>query len=159
MIKLEYINTMPYEYHPDRRGAKYKIGGKFKNSGELCESIAKHHRGLDYLVNPSTSYDEGSDIESEGASVKSSGATLACLYGETLDEIIETYFAKTASTKWIYVVRVDEIITEYHMNAKEFGEFIKAFCRLDRESGKIEKKVRFRDTSAKTIAWLEERVA
>jgi hypothetical protein len=157
MTKLEYINTMPYEYYPERNGAKYKIGDKFKNHGEFCESIAKHHRGLEYLVNPSTTYDKGSDIEREKASVKSGGATLACLYGESLDEIIKTYFAKTASTKWIYVVIIDELVTEYHMDAKEFEEFIRAFCRLDRESGKTEKKVRFRNTSAKTIKWLEER--
>ena len=158
MTRIEYTNTMAYEFHPERNGAKYKIGERFKNGGEFLESIAKHHRGLEYLVNPATSYDKGSDIESEHASVKSGKASLARVHAETFDEILEIYFANVASTKWIYMVKIDEVITEYHMNRNEFEAFVRMFGRLGIESGKHEKKIKFLATSSKTIAWLEARV-
>ena len=158
MTRIEYTNTMAYEFHPERNGAKYKIGEKFKNGGEFLESIAKHHRGLEYLVNPATSYDKGSDIESEHASVKSGKASLARVHAETFDEILEIYFANVASTKWIYMIKIDEIVTEYHMNRNEFEAFVRMFGRLGVESGKHEKKIKFLATSSKTIAWLEARV-
>ena len=158
MTRIEYTNTMAYEFHPERKGSKYKIGDKFKNHGEYCESLAKHHRGLDYLVNPNTSYDTGSDIEDECASVKSSKSSLCRLHGETFEEIFSTYFERVASTKWIYVVDIGEMVYEYHMNKNEFAEFLREFGRLGVESGKHEKKIKFLATSSKTVAWLEARV-
>ena len=59
MLKKEYTITMNYEFHPERKGAKYKIGEKFKNFGEFCESVAKHERGLAYEVNPNTAWNTG----------------------------------------------------------------------------------------------------
>ena len=159
MTRIEYINTMAYEFHPERNGAKYKIGNKFKNGGEFLESVAKHHRGLDYMVNPNTSWDTGSDIESEHASVKSGKASLCRLHGETFEEIFEGYFNNVASTKWIYMMQIDETIVEYHMNKTEFAEFVRIWGRLGVESGKHEKKIKFLATSGKMIKWLEERVA
>ena len=47
MTRIEYKIEMAYEFHPERSGAKYKIGNAFKNGGEFLESVAKHHRGLD----------------------------------------------------------------------------------------------------------------
>ena len=158
MLKYEYEINLPYEFHPERNGAKYKIGEKFKNAGEFLESVAKCHRGLDYLVNPTTEWDKGSDIESESASVKSGKASLCRLHGESFEEIFEGYFASVASTKWIYMVQVDAIAIEYHMNKDEFKEFVKQFGRLGVESGKHEKKIKFLATSGKTVAWLEARV-
>ena len=158
MNKISYTNTMPYEYDPNRKGSHYKIGEKWKNAGELAESITKFHRGLDYLVNPKTSYDNGSDIESLNASVKSSGASLACLYGNSFEQIIDTYFANVHSTLWIYVVKVDEEIIEYHMNAKEFREFLEGWAQIAVESNSHLLKVRFKKTSLKMIKWLEERL-
>ena len=159
MTRIEYINTMAYEFHPERKGSKYKIGDKFKNHGEYCESLAKHHRGLDYLVNPTISYDKGSDIESEHASVKSSKASLCRVHGETFDEIFNIYFENVASTKWIYVVDIGEMVYEYHMDKKEFAEFLRIFGRLGTESGTHEKKIKILETTGKMISWLEERVA
>lgn len=158
MTKIEYAIEMAYEFHPERNGAKYKIGDKFKNSGEFLESVAKHHRGLDYLVNPTTSWDTGSDIESEHASIKSSKASLGRLYGNTMEEILEEYFSKVASTKWIYMIQIDDKVVEYHMNASEFREFTEKFGRLGIESGSHKQKIKFLATSSKTVAWLEERV-
>ena len=126
MKKYEYTNTMPYIFESERKGSKFSMdgGNTYKNHGEWCESVAKFHRGLEYLVNPATSYDTGSDIEEINASVKSSNASLACLYGNTKEQIIEEYFKNVHSTLWIFVTDSDEQITEYHMNAEEFREFL-----------------------------------
>lgn len=158
MKKFAYINNMPYEYDPMHKGAHYKIGEKYKNTGEWLESVAKFHRGLDYLVNPTTSYDTGSDIESLNASVKSAGASLARIYGNSYEQIADTYFANVHSTLWIYMVAIDDEIIEYHMNAKEFREFLDNFHEMAIESGSHLTKVRLRKNQ-KMIKWLEERVA
>lgn len=158
MKKITYTNTMPYTYDPNHSGAHYMIGDAYKNNGELLESIAKFHRGYDYLVNPATSYDEGSDIEELNASVKSSGASLASVYGPDFDSIIKTYFANVHSTLWIYMVKIDEEITEYHMNAEEFKEFLYNWAGLAKESGSQLQKIRIKKTSGIMVKWLENRV-
>ena len=157
MTKIQYEITMPYEYHAERTGAKYKIGDTFKNGGEFLESVAKHHRGLEYLVNPTTKWNEGSDIESEHASVKSGKATLACLYGETFEEIFDKYFATVVSTKWIYMVQIDNKVVEYHMDKEEFKKFIRVWGAIGHESGTHRNKIRIKATSATMIMWLEVR--
>ena len=159
MTRTEYPITIPYEFDPNRKGAKYKLGEAFKNAGEFLESVAKHHRGLDYLVNPTTAWNEGSDIESEHASVKSGRASLACLYGDSFEEILNTYFAGVKSNKWLYMVQVDDTAIEYEMNATEFREFMEVWGRMGTESGSHKGKVRILATSVKMIKWLEDRVA
>lgn len=158
MKRYEYTNTMNYIYDGTKRGSKYSMdGGKsFKNHGEFLESVAKFHRGLEYLVNPATSYDTGSDIESMNASVKSSNASLACLYGNSFEQIIDTYFENVHSTLWIFMINIDEQIIEYHMNAKEFRTFLETWAGTAVESGSHLTKVRIKKTSGKMIAWLEE---
>lgn len=161
MKKCEYTNTMNYIFDNERRGSKYSMdnGNSFKNHGEFLESVAKFHRGLEYLVNPATSYDIGSDIEEMNASVKSSNASLACIYGNTKEQIIEEYFKNVHSTLWIYMVDMGEQITEYHMNAKEFKEFLNEWATTAVESGTHLTKVRIKKTSGKMVKWLEERIA
>lgn len=160
MKKYEYTNTMPYIYNPDRRGAHYSLdeGNSWKNAGELLESIAKFHRGYDYLVNPATSYDNGSDIEELRASVKSSGASLASIYGSCMKTILNTYFENVHSTLWIYMVQIDSTIIEYHMTAAEFRAFLESWAGLARESGSQLQKIRIKKTSGKMIKWLEEKI-
>lgn len=157
MKVITYTNAMPYTYDPNHRGAHYMIGDAYKNNGEWFESVAKFHRGLDYMVNPNTSYDTGSDIEELSASVKSSGASLASVYGNSFTQILDTYFANVHSTLFIYMVAVDDEITEYHMNAKEFREFTTEWAGLARESGSHLLKIRFKKTSNKMLKWLDER--
>ena len=161
MKKYEYTNTMNYIFDANRRGSKYSMdnGETFKNHGEFLESVAKFHRGLEYLVNPATSYDTGSDIEEMNASVKSSNASLACIYGNTKEQIIEEYFKNVHSTLWIYMIDIDEQIIEYHMNAKEFKEFLNEWATTAIESGSHLTKVRIKKTSGKMVKWLEERIA
>jgi len=160
MKKYEYTNTMSYIYDGDRRGSKYSMDGgeTWKNHGEWCESVAKFHRGLEYLVNPATSYDTGSDIEEMSASVKSSNASLACIYGNTKEQIIEEYFENVHSILWLFVVNVDEEIIEYHMNAEEFREFLGEWATTATESGSHLTKVRIKKVSGKMLRWLEARV-
>ena len=157
MIKITYVNTMPYAYEPDRKGSKYLIGDAYKNHGEWLESVAKFHRGLEYLVNPNGAYDNSSDIESLNASVKSTGASLARVYGNSYEQIKETYFANVHSTLWIYIQDIGEEIVEYHMNRKEFEEFLDNHHELAVESGSHLTKVRLRK-NMKMLKWLEERV-
>ena len=158
MKKYEYTNTMPYIYDSERAGAKYSMDGgeSFKNHGEFLESAAKFHRGLEHLVNPATSYDTGSDIESMSASVKSSNASLACLYGNSFEQIVNEYFKNVHSTLWIFMIDIDEQIIEYHMNAAEFKKFLEAWAGTAVESGSHLTKVRIKKVSGKMVRWLEE---
>lgn len=158
MKNITYTNTMPYTYDPNHSGAHFLIGNAYKNNGEFAESIAKFHRGLEYLVNPATSYDTGSDIEELNASVKSSGASLARVYGNTMEQILDTYFANVHSTLWIYISVIDDEVNEYHMNATEFREFLETWGTLAKESGTRLTKVRLKKESAKMVKWLETRV-
>lgn len=158
MTSINYTNTMPYSYNPNHRGAHYLIGDAYKNNGEFAESVAKYHRGLDYMVNPATSYDNGSDIEELNASVKSSNASLACLYGNDMNTILDTYFANVHSTLWIYMVIIDDMVTEYHMNAEEFRRFLENWAGLAKESGTGLQKVRMKKTSGIMVRWLENQV-
>jgi len=157
MKSASYINPINYTYDTEHSGAHYLFNGKYANAGEFLESVAKAHRGLDYTTNPTTSFDKGSDIESEHASVKSSGASLACLYGETKEEIIKEFFERVASEKFIYITMNEEQITEYEMNKNEFNEFVSEFGTLVKESGKEVKKVRLKKTTNSMIKWLEGR--
>lgn len=160
MRKYEYTNTMPYLFDETRKGAKYSLdnGKTWKNHGEWCESVAKFHRGLNYLVNPATSYDTGSDIEEINASIKSSNASLACLYGNNKNQIINEYFANVHSTLWIFILNADEQIIEYHMNAIEFKTFLEEWSNITTESDSQLMKIRIKKTSGKMIKWFEERI-
>lgn len=158
MTSTTYTNPITYTYDTEHSGAHYFFNGKYANCGEFLESVAKAHRGLDYTVNPTTSFDKGSDIESEKASVKSGGASLACLYGDTKEEIIKEFFERVASEKFIYITMVEDNITEYEMNKTEFKNFLDEFGTLAKESGgKDLQKVRIRKTSTKMVKWFEER--
>lgn len=161
MKKYEYTNTMDYIFDATRSGSKYSMdnGNTWKNHGEWCESVAKFHRGLDYLVNPATSYDEGSDIEELNASVKSSNASLASVYGNSKEQIINKYFENVHSTLWIFVTNVGEEIIEYHMNAEEFRTFLENWATTAVESKTHFTKVRLKKVSGIMIKWLEEQVA
>lgn len=154
---LNYINTLPYIYDANHRGSHYLINGAsaYKNHGELMERIAKHHRGIFTEVNPNTSWDTGSDIESECASIKSSQASLGRGSGT-----LENFFNKVASTKFIWVELNEEtqVVTEYHMNKQEFYEFAREFTGIHPMSNHKEYCICFLKTSKRMLKWFEERV-
>lgn len=164
MKKITYVNELPYRF-TNHAGSHYQLeNGKYRNHGEMCEHIAKFYRGLFTDTNPSTTYDKGSDIEEERASVKSSESSLAnfCLQGDyTANDFIKTFFANVHSTTFIWVEwdEETEMVTEYQMNKREFGAFVQKFGRPAHASGTHAVKVRLLHSSYKMIAWFEERVA
>lgn len=165
MKKITYINTMPYEYSPTRSGSHYRIldNTTWCNHGNLCESIAKFHRGIIEKSNPNTSYDKGSDIESEHASVKSPNASLGRDFGgeTTVNGILKYYFKHVASDKFIYVHfnEKTQIVCEYHMNKREFGAFINKFTRTWYSETHKKSFVRLSSTTTKEmLQWLEQNV-
>lgn len=162
MKKITYTIEMPYIFEADRKGSKYRIGDKYKNHGEFIESVMKHRRGLDYMVNPATSYDKGSDIESEHMSVKSDRASLARLYGATKEEVLEKFFATCASQFFAWGYDKGDEMTEYIMDKAEFYEFCVEFGSIGVESsGKNGDgyKVRFNTTSKTMLKWFDARLA
>lgn len=166
MKKVTYINEMPYIYDASHARSHYLPNGsdKYKNRGEIIESIAKYHRGIYTDSNPNTSWENGSDIESEHASVKSSEGGLGRNiggYNNTASEKIKAYFKGTASKVFIWIEWNEKTqeVTEYQMNKKEFGAFIQKFTRVHNMSNHKEVCVRFNKSSQKMLNWFEERTA
>lgn len=99
-----------------------------------------------------------SDIPELNMSVKADRFTLASdLMGETLDQKVNDYFNRTASTSWAYLTNEGQI---YIMNRIEFYMFLMLFCTLERDStkngGRV--KVRFAHETAKVREWLRAQV-
>lgn len=160
MIKVQYTATIPYFFNPNHKGAHYSFdnGKTYKNNGEFLESAAKHQRNLEYLINPATAYDQGSDIESLNASVKTPTASLACIYGNDKNDILEKYFKNVYSTLWIFMFMTNETVYEYHMNKAEFQEFLQIFGKLDRDAKTNKNKIRIKNLTKNMLEWLEDRV-
>lgn len=157
-----YTTTLHWEYDPNHRSSHYLINGStaYKNHGELCESIAKHHRGIYTEINPNTDWQTGSDIESEYASIKSSEAGLGRNiggYDNTAEEKIAYYLEHTHSRVFIWVELNEDTkeVTEYRMEKAEFALFIQAFSRVHSMSNHKEVCVRFKKSSKKMINFLE----
>lgn len=162
-MKIErYITELHWVYDAGHARSHYLIEGSaaYKNRGELCESICKHHRGIYTEINPATAWNEGSDIESEFASVKSSAGGLGRGiggYDNSASDKIKTYFKETHSKVFIWVELNEKTreVVEYQMNKSEFGKFVRNFTRTHRASNKKEVAVRFRSSSKKMIKFLE----
>ena len=159
MKKINYSVKSSFGYNPEHKGAPYVVNGKPCNYGNLAECVVSEWAdgvfGYDTKAVP---FDKGSDIESRKASVKSSGASLACLYGSDKDAIIAEYFARVHSTEWIYATELDGNWNLYIMNADEFKSFLNEWAGLARESDGLRYKVRMKKTSGKMLSWLDERV-
>lgn len=104
-------------------------------------------------------FDKASDIDN--ISVKAARFSLAqggLLNGSTLETMVNDYFSRVHSTEFAYV---DRCFIVHIMNAKEFREFLMAFCTVERDSykngGKL--KVRARSESKKMMNWLNERAS
>jgi hypothetical protein len=167
MKKVTYTNPLPYAYEPEiNRNSPYRPNYQkaYKNRGETLESIAKAYRGIYTDINPATSWKNGSDIESERASVKSSEASLGRSIGgryNSAEDKIKTFFKNTPSKVFIWMEwdRATELITEYQMNKKEFRLFVSLFTRVCNNSEHTDIAIRFRKTSNKMINWLEAQCA
>lgn len=162
MIIERYTTTLAWAYDPNHARSHYLINGStaYKNRGELCESIAKHHRGIYTEVNPNTDWQSGSDIESEFASVKSSESGLGRGiggYDNTAEEKIACYLRGTHSRIfiWVELNETTREVVEYQMNKEEFALFISKFTRVHNMSNHKEVCVRFKKSSKKMISFLE----
>ena len=159
MERITYTVKTAYGYNPEHKGAPYIINGRPANYGNLCECVGNEcFTGVFGYDTYAVPFDKGSDIEILGASVKSSGASLACLYGDTMEDIVNEYFELVHSTTWVYVVELDGVWNLYLMNANEFRMFLNEWAGLARESGPtVRYKVRIKKTSGKMVAWLDEK--
>lgn len=162
-MKIErYTTDLAWTYDATHARSHYLINGStaYKNRGELCESIAKHHRGIYTEVNPNTDWRTGSDIESEYASVKSSESGLGRNiggYDNTAEEKIAHYLQFTHSRIfiWVELNETTREVVEYQMDKAEFAMFIQKFSRVHNMSNHKEVCVRFKKTSKKMITFLE----
>lgn len=155
MKKMTYTLNVNYQFKADHKGAPYTFDGEhFMNAGEFKEAIRKAVAGLECKKDANTPFDKGSDIEESNTSVKSSGATISPVKGDTLEDIMTEYFNRVHSTNWDYVTIVDEEVIVYNMNEKEFKEFVENFGKVNDR-----KVVRLLKESGKMIRWLEERIA
>ena len=160
MKKISYKTSLKYTYDAQHQGSHYLIkdSSKYRNNGELCESIVKHHRHIYTDINPSTSWVNGSDIESMKASVKSALSSLGKgIKGNDKHSMIEYYFNNVHSTLFIWVELDDKTkeVNEYHMNRKEFEKFVKLFIKLDKDS-KGNNMLKFSRTTRKMLEWLNQ---
>jgi len=156
MKKITYISTLEFTYTP-HSGAHYLVNGHNQNHGQISESIVKHRLGLYTETNPSTSYDNGSDIEEYNASVKSENASLAKDLHGTTNEQIKTFFKNVHSSVFVFVDFDDKTAetSEWWMDKREFGKFVRLFTRLDYDSKTHEPKIRFKSASRNMISWLD----
>ena len=159
MERITYTLKSEYGYDPAHKGAPYIVNGRPANGGNFIEAAANEcFTGVFGYDTYAVPFDKGSDIEAISASVKSSGASLACLYGDTMEEIVNEYFERVHSTTWVYGVQIDSIFQFYLMNADEFRMFLNEWAGLARESGPtVRYKVRIKKTSGKMVAWLDEK--
>lgn len=156
MKKITYVSTLDFTY-TSHSGAHYLVNSEvYQNHGQVAESIVKQRLGLYTRSNPSTAYDEGSDIEEYRASVKSENATLVNKLRGSVNEQIKTYFKNVHSSVFVFVDFDDETAetTEYWMNKKEFGRFVSLFTHISNDSRNAEPRIRFNSASRKMISWL-----
>lgn len=155
MEKLTGRIGFDFIYDAERRGAHYSLNGgeSWMNGGEFAEIADKFLKGYELVKDACTPYDKGSDL-GDDTSVKSSNATLVNKpLGYDFESFAAYYFATVHSSKWDWVIVVDNEITVYTMNEAEFKEFLQEFGYWD----KGRKVIRFRKTSFRMIMWLEEK--
>jgi hypothetical protein len=105
-------------------------------------------------------WNEGSDLPEQKISVKSAKFSLCAggqLKGNSLNEMLNDYFARVASKIFAYVTKTYEV---YEMNAHEFREFLKIFTYFTKESGQNNGaiKIKAKDESKIMLQWLAARV-
>lgn len=156
MKKATYEVNLAYTFDPAHKGANYTFDGEhWTNGGEFAEVMTKAVLGYVPEKDANTRYDKASDIPEMNASVKSSRFTLVNFaLADTFEESINRYFETVHSTLWIYTIIVEDTVTLYYMNRKEFERFLYTFCFLNERN-----VVRCKVTSGKMIKWLEERIS
>lgn len=158
MKKVSYYTTMPYSFDPSKRTTKFYYNDRWHNCGEWLEAVLKYQRGYtDFYRKDSTPYYKGSDLQAEKASVKSSRATLAKIFGDDFDEIVTEYFSRVKSEQWYFVTYSQRYITEWHMDKQEFTEFIYRFGRLEYSQRYKKNLLRISTVTFEMEKWLRNR--
>ena len=145
-FKMKVVKLMP-------------IKRQYKNNGQHAEQLADYALTGQIRKADRVPFDKGSDIPELEASVKSARFTLAStLKGETFEEQLEDYFARTASKVAVYVSL--QLETAFVMDMEEFRAFIETFCKLQRSSSKNggRQVIRMGTETKKVQEWLLERV-
>ena len=152
MIKEVNAISTSVRYDPEHKGAHYTIDNvHYFNNGTLMEILRNTVKGFPIRHDANTSYDKGSDIPELNESVKSGRATLVNkVLGENMEETLDRYFKTVASTSFSWNFILDSNLVSYVMDASEFKEFIETWARFDNSR----KVIRFKDTTADLITWL-----
>lgn len=155
--KETYAKNLSYEYHAERKNAKYTLdGAHFMNHGDFCECLAKSVLGYEPKKDGNTKYNKGYDIEELHASVKSWNCGLTdtkSLRGLGFEKFITTFFnTELKDTTYIWVYEYDEYVDLWFMNKSEFEYFTRNCATYDNYS----QKVRFKLCNNKINAFLEE---
>lgn len=166
MAKKTVYNIFQFDYIMDntRKGAKYQYfdevvkTSKWGNYGEIYEVALAWCKNLPAHKDPNGSYDEGSDLEEFGTSVKSWGFTLASIKAATFEETLDIYWKNVKSWNWSFGwIEGDELV-EYNMNAEEFNEFLYRFAKFDNYSKAIRGPKMSTKKRLEVEAWFEERL-
>lgn len=132
----------------------------YANHGQNCEASLAFAKVGEVRKHDNLRWDKGSDIPELHISVKSAKFSLCAgghLHGESLNEMLDDYFERVASTTFAYVTREFEV---YEMNAKEFRAFLELFGYITRESEKNggKSKIRVKDEGRVMKEWLRRGV-
>lgn len=155
MNKISSRKLIPFS-KTGHKGAPWLCLDKQMNFGDVAEIQTRYI--LTGTISPkdgNTPFDKGSDIPELSCSVKSGKATLTSRkLGDNFEQVLKAYFQQTASTLWAWYIQVDERGLIYLMNAQEFEAFTREFARFD----KRRQVIRYKTSSGKMIAWLENKL-
>lgn len=153
----KYTIPAVMRFNPTRKGARFEYAGKAYNAGEAVEcAIGLHFEG--HWEKDHVAFDAGSDVETINASVKSYKATLvspSLIKATDFEGIVNEYFARVHSTRFIWGAEVNGEILCYEMNKNEFHKFVTSgLWKMDSSRGSVRQAV----CSAKVIAWMENQI-
>lgn len=158
MKKETYTKNLNYEFHADRKNAKYTLDGgtHFMNHGEFCECLAKSVLGYEPKKDANTKYNKGYDIKELHASIKSYNCGLTDakeLRGLGFEKFLTQFFAtELEDTNYIWVYEYDEFVDLWFMNKNEFEYFARNCSMYDNHC----QKIRFKLCNNKINAFLEK---
>lgn len=132
----------------------------YRNNGLHCEQWLTYTLTGEIRAHDSVRFDQGSDIDEMGISVKSARATLCsgkALSAETFEGQLAEFFTRVQSEIFAFVSR-DGIA--YMMNPVEFHEFVETFGKWTRDSQKNggQYKIRLTDETRKMKEWFTARL-
>lgn len=154
------IEHFQYVFDNTLKGAKYSWdwnGRTYKgNNGEWVEAVQKWCLGFAPIKDASTPYNEGSDIEELGISVKSWGFTLAsCIKTDTFEENLQIYFENVASYSVTFSFVIESELITYNMNMDEFKQFLYRFAKYDKYSRTVRGPRFSHSKMAEVTKWLD----